>query len=205
MLSVAASMPMPQASTGLERTPQTGERFLAGVAFAAQLLGDRLDLGCDLVYPQGISPFDAGERGSLAPAAIEELRSGRDPVTVSRLGIQGDLQEDLGKDEGRTPAHLAHRLRNPSWSPSGVAALARLPGAKVPHCSVTVLSGPHDTIIQKTWMRLRQPASERTLGHPADLSLAGGIDHAESVPLWIGKDDVVRIRRSFVPVNLGRA
>jgi hypothetical protein len=43
------------------------------------------------------------------------------------------------------------------------------------------------------------------LAHPAGLSLAGRIDHAEPVPLWIREDDVVRVWRSFAPVNLGRA
>ena len=31
------------------------------------------------------------------------------------------------------------------------------------------------------------------------------VDDAEAVALWVGEDDVVGIRRSFVPVNLGRA
>jgi hypothetical protein len=45
----------------------------------------------------------------------------------------------------------------------------------------------------------------RTLVHRADLSLVPGTDDAEAVPLGIGEDDVVRIRRSLVPVNLGSA
>jgi hypothetical protein len=44
-----------------------------------------------------------------------------------------------------------------------------------------------------------------TLAHSAGLSLARGIDHTEAVPLGIGEDDVVRIRGSFVPVDLGCA
>ena len=43
----------------------------------------------------------------------------------------------------------------------------------------------------------------RTLVHPAQLSLESDVDHAEAVPLGIGEDDVVRVRRSLVPVNLG--
>ena len=38
-----------------------------------------------------------------------------------------------------------------------------------------------------------------------DLSLGRRIDDAEAVPLGIGEDDVVRIRRSFVPMDFGRA
>jgi len=46
---------------------------------------------------------------------------------------------------------------------------------------------------------------EASLAHPADLSLAGGIDHAEAVAFWISEDDKVRICGPFVPMDLGRA
>jgi hypothetical protein len=45
----------------------------------------------------------------------------------------------------------------------------------------------------------------RTLAQPADLSLVRGIDDAEAVPLGIGEDDVIRVRRSFVPMDFGGA
>src|SRR5688500_17320179 len=32
-----------------------------------------------------------------------------------------------------------------------------------------------------------------------------GVDHAEAVALGVGEDDVVRVRRHLVPMNLGRA
>jgi hypothetical protein len=37
------------------------------------------------------------------------------------------------------------------------------------------------------------------------LCLPGDVDHAEAVALGVGKDHVVGIRRSLVPVDLGRA
>jgi hypothetical protein len=51
----------------------------------------------------------------------------------------------------------------------------------------------------------RKPRLIRTLAHAARVDLAGGVDHAEAVALGVGKDHVVGIRRSSVPVDLGRA
>ena len=43
------------------------------------------------------------------------------------------------------------------------------------------------------------------MAHPTRLYLAGDVDHAEAVAFGVGKDHVVGIRRSFVPIDRGRA
>ena len=80
-----------------------GKHVGDSAAFLPQLLSDRPDLRSDFVLLERVSALDVGEPGCLPPTAVEDLTCRRDPVRVPRSWVGCDLQEDLGKEGGRTP------------------------------------------------------------------------------------------------------
>ena len=102
-----------------------------------KLVRDPLNLARDLTELERIVGLHGCERGSLAPPTVEQLPSRGHSITVMGFRILGDLQQDLGKTQGRPPAYVAHCSCESFGRPPG---LPLWPGLKplpvMPPCRV---------------------------------------------------------------------
>ena len=124
------------------------------------------------------SPLRRGTRGSqLRPRAAPPARPRRQPPAQRRALPDRDHPSPLPPTRLRLPRTQTQRRQEPPRSDPLPSTPTRA-------------------------RRLQHPPREprldigATLAHAEGLSLARGIDHAEVVPLGIGEDDVIRVRRS---------
>ena len=83
---------------------------MLGLGFSprCKLVRDLLNLARDIRELERIVGLHGCERRSLAPPTVKQLPKRGHSITVMGFRILGDLQQDLGKTQGRPAALFAH-------------------------------------------------------------------------------------------------
>ena len=86
-----------------------------------KLVRNRLNLARDITEFERIVGLHGCERGSLTPPTVKQLPNRGHSITVMGFRILGDLQQDLGKTQGRPAADFTHGFCESFGASSGVA------------------------------------------------------------------------------------